>query len=141
MSSSTLASDKSSSVGASLTGLTVRINTVSSDKLLSVTVTVTFPENYGSKELAGKEAVFECHIHEIHEKTDADVNDDLAKKLGMDDLEALKKILREQMQGEYEQFTRMKLKRELLDQLDEGHSFELPPIAQPDLHHPVPGIR
>jgi len=88
-----------------------------------VTVTVTFPENYGS---AGKEAVFECHIHEIQEKTDAEVNDDLAKKLGMDDLEALKNILREQMQGEYSQFTRMKLKRDLLDQLDAGHTFELP---------------
>ena len=93
-----------------------------------VTVTVTFPDNYGAQELAGKEAIFECHIHEIHEKTDAEVNDNLAKKLGMDDLDALKKILREQMQGEYSQFTRMKLKRDLLDQLDEGHSFELPPM-------------
>ena len=93
-----------------------------------VTVTVTFPENYGAAELAGKEAVFECHIHEIQEKTDAEVNDDLAKKLGMEDLEALKKILREQMQGEYAQFTRMKLKRDLLDKLEEGHDFELPPM-------------
>jgi trigger factor len=76
--------------------------------------------------LQGKEAVFECHIHEIQEKVDSEVNDDLAKKLGMDDLEALKTILREQMQGEYAQFTRMKLKRELLDQLDAGHDFELP---------------
>lgn len=91
-----------------------------------VTVTVTFPENYGSAELAGKEAVFECHIHEIHEKADAEVNDDLAKKLGMDDLDALKKILRDQMQGEYAQYTRMKLKRDLLDQLDASHKFELP---------------
>lgn len=91
-----------------------------------VTVTVTFPENYGSAELAGKEAVFECHIHEIHEKTDAELNDELAKKLGMDDLEALKNILREQMQGEYAQYTRMKLKRDLLDQLDAGHKFDLP---------------
>lgn len=91
-----------------------------------VTVTVTFPDNYGAEELQGKEAVFECHIHEIHEKCDSEINDDLAKKLGMDDLEALKKILREQMAGEYAQFSRMKLKRELLDQLDTGHDFELP---------------
>jgi len=54
------------------------------------------------------------------------VNDDLAKKLGMDDLDALKNILRDQMQGEYAQYTRMKLKRDLLDQLDAGHKFELP---------------
>jgi trigger factor len=93
-----------------------------------VTVTVTFPENYGASELAGKEAVFECHIQEIHEKTDAEVNDDLAKKLGMDDLEALKNIIREQMASEYDQFTRMKLKRDLLDQLDAGHDFDLPPM-------------
>jgi len=91
-----------------------------------VTVTVTFPENYGAQELAGKEAVFECHIHEIQEKVDAELNDDLAKKLGMDDLEALKKILREQMASEYEQYTRMKLKRDLLDQMEAGHTFDLP---------------
>jgi trigger factor len=102
-----------------------------------VTVTVTFPDNYGAQELAGKEAVFECHIHEIHEKTDAKVNDDLAKKLGLDDLEALKKILREQMQGEYEQFTRMKLKRDLLDQLDAGHDFELPSMMVEQEHEMI----
>ena len=91
-----------------------------------VTVTVTFPENYGAAELAGKEAVFECKIHELREAADAKVDDDLAKKLGMEDLEALKKILREQMQSEYAQYSRMKLKRDLLDQLDSKHDFELP---------------
>jgi len=91
-----------------------------------ITVNVTFPENYGSQELAGKEAVFECHIHEIQEKVESEVNDDLAKKIGMDDLDALKKVIREQMEGEYSQFTRMKLKRDLLDQLDAAHEFELP---------------
>ena len=102
-----------------------------------VTVTVTFPENYGAQELASKEAVFECHIHEIHEKTDAAVNDDLAKKLGMEDLEALKKILWDQMQNEYAQFTRMKLKRDLLDQLDEGHDFELPSMMVEQEHQMI----
>ena len=91
-----------------------------------VTVTVTFPENYGSAELAGKEAVFECKIHELREASESKIDDDLAKKLGMEDLDALKKILRDQMTGEYDQFSRMKLKRDLLDQLDEGHDFELP---------------
>jgi trigger factor len=91
-----------------------------------VTVTVTFPDNYGAAELAGKEAVFECQIHEIREPAEAEINDDLAKKLGMDDLEALKTILREQMQSEYAQHSRMKLKRDLLDQLDAKHDFELP---------------
>ena len=94
----------------------------------NVTVTVTFPENYGAAELAAKEAVFECKIHELREKTDAKLDDDLAKKLGLEDLAALKNILREQMQGEYAQFTRMKLKRDLLDQLDAGHKFDLPPM-------------
>lgn len=91
-----------------------------------VTVKVTFPENYGAAELAGKDAVFEVKIHELREPADSEVNDALAKKLGLDDLEALKKILREQMQGEYSNFSRMKLKRDLLDQLDEGHKFDLP---------------
>jgi trigger factor len=91
-----------------------------------VTVNVTFPENYGAEDLAGKDAVFEVKIHELREPTEAKVNDDLAKKLGLEDLEALKNILREQMASEYEQFSRMKLKRDLLDQLDAGHKFELP---------------
>ena len=91
-----------------------------------VTVKVTFPENYGAAELAGKDAVFEVKIHELREPAESEINDDLAKKLGLDDLEALKKILREQMQGEYGNFSRMKLKRDLLDQLDEGHKFDLP---------------
>jgi trigger factor len=89
-------------------------------------VKVTFPENYGAAELAGKDAVFDVKIHELREAVDAELNDDLAKKLGMEDLDALKNILREQMQSEYGQHSRMKLKRDLLDQLDEGHTFDLP---------------
>lgn len=91
-----------------------------------VTVNVTFPDNYGAAELAGKEAVFEVKIHELRETADAQVNDDLAQKLGIENLDALKTILREQMQNEYGQYSRMKLKRDLLDQLDAGHEFDLP---------------
>lgn len=91
-----------------------------------VLVEVTFPENYGSRELAGKAATFDVKIHELREPVDAEINDDLAKRIGLEDLEALKKILREQMANEYSQFTRMKVKRALLDVLDEQHDFELP---------------
>jgi len=91
-----------------------------------VLVEVTFPEDYGSTELAGKAATFDVKIHELREPASAAINDDLAKRIGLEDLEALKKILREQMANEYSQFTRMKVKRALLDVLDEKHDFELP---------------
>lgn len=91
-----------------------------------VLVKVTFPENYGSAELAGKDAEFDVKIHELREPVESKVDDDLAKRIGLEDLAALKKILREQMAGEYSQYSRMKVKRALLDVLDEKHNFELP---------------
>lgn len=91
-----------------------------------VKVEVTFPKNYGSAELAGKEAVFDVKLHELREPVEAKIDVELAKKIGLEDLAALKKIMREQMANEYGQFTRMKLKRSLLDILDDKHNFELP---------------
>ena len=50
---------------------------------------VTFPEDYQAAHLAGKLAIFECPVKEIHERGDAKIDDELAKKLGFDDLAAL----------------------------------------------------
>ncbi|MEM7729769.1 MAG: trigger factor [Pseudomonadota bacterium] len=89
-------------------------------------VVVTFPEDYQAAELAGKEAVFKTTIHEVQGEKDAVIDDELAKKFGMDDLDALKTAVREQMDAELEGQSRMKLKRAILDMLDSKHDFELP---------------
>jgi len=91
-----------------------------------VTVDVTFPEDYGNAELAGKAAVFAVEVKELREKVDATIDDEFAKSLGMDDLAALKGQLRERMEREYAEMARGRMKRELLDKLDAAHQFEGP---------------
>ncbi len=90
------------------------------------TVTVTFPADYGSTELAGREAVFEVDVKDMKKSIPAVLDDELAKKLGMESFEKLKEIVRTQLQGEYDGFTRMKLKRALLDDLADKHDFPVP---------------
>ena len=91
-----------------------------------VTVKVTFPDPYHSADLAGEDATFDVTIHELHESKPAEVNDELAKKLGFDDLEKLKEVVAQQIETEFAGFSRDRLKRVLLDTLDDGHDFELP---------------
>ncbi len=91
-----------------------------------VEVKVSFPEEYGAAELAGRDAIFDCKVHEIRESIEATVDDEFAKSLGLDDLDALRKAVEEQSNQEFENHSRMKLKKELLDQLDAEHKFEVP---------------
>jgi trigger factor len=90
------------------------------------TITVTFPEQYHAAELAGKEARFEVTAKELRAPVKTEVNDEFAKKLGLTDLETLKKMAREQIEGEYGRLTRLKLKRSLMDALAERHDFPVP---------------
>ncbi|NOC91043.1 trigger factor [Ruegeria sp. HKCCD6604] len=90
-------------------------------------VNVTFPEEYGAEHLAGKDAVFTCTIKEVKEPVAAEVNDELAKKFGAEDLEALKSQIAERLEAEYAGASRAVIKRALLDALDEKVSFDLPP--------------
>ena len=90
-------------------------------------VEVSFPEEYGASELAGKAAVFECTVHEVSEPKDAEINEDFATSLGMESLEKLKDAMREQIGRDYEQMSRGHMKKDLLDQLSDGHDFDLPP--------------
>ncbi len=92
----------------------------------TVEVTVTFPEEYHAKDLAGKEAVFVCEIKELRKSIPAKLDDDLAKKLGMDDFAKLKDAVEERIKGEYEKFSKSRVKRSLLDALDEANRFEVP---------------
>ena len=90
-------------------------------------VTVTFPEEYGAEHLAGKEAVFEVKVHEVRAPKTADVDDEFAKGLGLESLEQLTGLMKDQLKAEHDGASRAKAKRNLLDQLDEAHSFDLPP--------------
>lgn len=89
-------------------------------------VKVKFPDNYQSPELAGKKATFDVEIKKVSKAQESKVNDDLAKSLGMDNLEALKKNLKERIQQDFDSAARMKLKDSLLDVLEKKHKFELP---------------
>lgn len=91
-----------------------------------LTVKVSFPEDYTSEDLAGKDAEFEVKVLEVKAPEEVTIDDELAKKLGLDDLAALKERLTERIESEYKQLSRGHLKRALLDKLDAAHDFELP---------------
>ncbi|SDF69485.1 trigger factor [Limimonas halophila] len=90
-------------------------------------VRITFPEDIGNEQFAGKEAVFTVTVKEIREPEPAEVNEELAQKLGSESLDALRQSVREQLQQEYDQLARQRTKRELLDKLAENHTFDVPP--------------
>lgn len=90
-------------------------------------VNVTFPEDYQAAHLAGKEVVFEVTAKEVKEPVAADIDDELAKKFGTEDLAALKGQIAERLEAEYAQAARAVTKRKLLDELDTLVSFDLPP--------------
>jgi trigger factor len=89
-------------------------------------VTVTFPQDYGAAELAGKEAIFEVDVKELKKAIPATLDDELAKKMGLDSFDKLKDAVRSQLQGEFEGYTKLKLKRALLDHLAATYKFPVP---------------
>jgi trigger factor len=93
------------------------------DKL---TVKVKFPDEYGNKSLAGKDAEFEVDVKEVRNRAAISVDDELAKRMGLENLEAMRKAIRERMEQEYASVTRMRVKRNLLDELAKRCDFELP---------------
>jgi trigger factor len=90
-------------------------------------VKVAFPADYGAENLAGKEAVFECKVIAVKEPKPAQIDDELAKQYGSDDLAALKSQVSERLALEYSTAARNILKRGLMDALDDVVKFELPP--------------
>ena len=89
-------------------------------------VKVSFPDNYGNKELSGKNAEFRCKIKEISGPILPKVDDELAKKFGLDSLKQLEENLQEQVKGEFEQASRVLLKKQLMDKLEKALKFDLP---------------
>ena len=90
-------------------------------------VNVTFPETYGNAKLAGQDAVFDVTAKAVKAGQEVVINDELATRLGVDSLNALKDLMRVQLKGEFGRMSRAHLKRRVLDALDEAHRFPLPP--------------
>jgi trigger factor len=92
-----------------------------------VEVKVDFPAEYQAEHLAGKAAVFECKIKAVKEPKAAEINDELAKQFGAEDLAGLKTQVAERLEAEFGGASRAVQKRKLLDELDTLVKFELPP--------------
>ncbi|MGX4804405.1 trigger factor [Bradyrhizobium guangdongense] len=91
------------------------------------TLKVSFPKNYMSEKLAGQPAEFETTATLIEAPQDLAIDDEFAKTLGLESLDKLKEAARERLTAEYAGATRQRVKRALLDRLDEAHRFEAPP--------------
>lgn len=89
-------------------------------------VKVKFPDEYGAKHLAGKDAEFDVTVNKVEKPGKLEINDEFATKLGMENVEKLKEAVRGQIEGQYTSFSRAKLKREILDTLDKKTKMELP---------------
>jgi trigger factor len=90
-------------------------------------INVTFPADYGSKDLAGKDATFDLVIKQVKLPGETKIDEEFAKSLGLDSLDKLKELIRGQIEQEHNGLTRTHMKRKLLDQLAEGHDFDVPP--------------
>jgi trigger factor len=93
----------------------------------SKTITVTFPEDYAAKNLAGKEATFDVTVKALSAADPVAIDDQLAERLGLANLAALRDTVREQVKQQYTFAASQKVKRNLLDVLDKQHDFPLPP--------------
>jgi trigger factor len=93
----------------------------------SVKVDVTFPDDYQAAHLAGKLAVFEVTVNDLHEKSDAKIDDELGVRLGFENLEGLTDAVTEQITGQHQTALRQLVKKNVLDALADGDAFEVPP--------------
>ena len=99
-------------------------------------VEVTFPEGYGSKDLAGKPAVFKVLVKEIKEKIVPKIDDALAKELDADNLDDLKERIKENSIAQEQQRIDNQLQENLMTALIENNSFEVPEgMIENQLHH------
>lgn len=89
-------------------------------------VEARFPDNYASAALAGKDVVLETTVKKIGKPEDLTMDDEFAKTLGFESVEAMRKGIRERLEGDYAKFSRERLKRRLLDELAKRYTFEVP---------------
>jgi trigger factor len=90
------------------------------------TITVTFPADYNAAHLAGKEVTFDVTVKEVAKPGELELNDEVAKSLGLESLERLREIVKGQIESQFGTLTRQKVKRQLLDALDASYKFEAP---------------
>jgi trigger factor len=90
-------------------------------------VTVSFPDDYQAAHLAGKAAVFETKVTALRELGDAKVDEDLAKRLGFETMDALKEAVHEQLGAQHATALRQAVKKNVLDSLADGEAFDVPP--------------
>jgi len=90
------------------------------------TIEVTFPDAYPAAHLAGKAATFDVTIKEVAAPAELKLDDEFAKRLGLESIEQLRDTVKKQIESEHGRATRQRVKRQLLDQLDEMHNFPLP---------------
>lgn len=95
-------------------------------------VEATFPSDYSVASLAGKTAQFETTVKEVAAPKTPDLDDEFAASMGFDDIEKLREAVKDRLQGELDEATRNRLRRDLLNALNESHDFELPPTLVED---------
>jgi trigger factor len=90
-------------------------------------IELTFPKDYNSEELAGKKATFDVEILEVSEPKMTEVNDEFAASIGMETVDALREAVKGQMDDALKGLGKQRIKRQVLDALDSGHKFDVPP--------------
>jgi trigger factor len=90
-------------------------------------VKVTFPADYPEAKLAGKDAVFAVTVKDVKAADPLTIDDELAKRLGLESLGVLKDRVRDQVKTDFARASRLHLKRRVLDALDATHAFAVPP--------------
>jgi trigger factor len=90
-------------------------------------IDATFPEAYGEPKLAGKAVQFEVKVKEVAAPQAPTLDDEFAKSLGAESVAQMRETVKGRLEFDRNMASRLKVKRALLDALNEGHSFELPP--------------
>jgi trigger factor len=89
-------------------------------------IEVTFPKDYQSDELAGKKAQFEVTVLHVDGPNQGELDDEFAKRLGVENVEAMRAAVKTQMEAALASMSRQHMKRQILDALDDGHKFDVP---------------
>lgn len=89
-------------------------------------VEVKFPEDYRAENLAGKDATFDVEIFEVETPAKVEIDDEFAKTLGLESIAQLREMITDQLKGQLDGLTRRRVKREVLDALDDAHKFDVP---------------
>ena len=92
-----------------------------------LTVEGNFPEDYNAEHLAGKTAQFDVTVKEVGKPTKPEINDEFAKTVGFETLDALREAVIGGIKQEQESYGRDKVKKNIMDALDDAHDFDLPP--------------